>query len=141
MIVEPSPMNALDQTSREYWRGVLVAGGFTAIPRWAGNPAVGIAEREEMISDDLVATLSRLADEMSLSLGSVLLTAHAKVLAALSGEVRVVTGYVAVEGGQPLPCPLSTKPDSWRSMLVEAHRVEQELLAHKEFPVDDLRRQ
>src|SRR5262249_22665301 len=120
------PMNALDQTSREYWRGVLVAGGFTAIPRWAVDPGVGVAGHEEMICDDLVATLSRLADEMSLSLGSVLLTAHAKVLAALSGEMRVVTGYVAGEGGQPLPCRLSTKPDSWRSLLVDAHRVEKE---------------
>src|SRR5262245_54017041 len=132
-------MNALALTSREYWRGVLVAGGFTAIPRWAVNPAVGVAEHEVMIPDDLVATLSRLADEMSLSLGSALLTAHAKVLAALSGEKQVVTGYVAVEGGQPLPCRLTTKPDSWRSLLVDAHRAEKELLSHKEFPVDDLR--
>ena len=132
-------MNALDQTSREYWRGVLVAGGFTAIPRWAVNPAVGVAEHEEMISDDLAATLRRLADEMSISLGSVLLTAHAKVLAALSGEMGVLTGYVAVAGGQPLPCRLTTKPDSWRSLLVDAHRVEKELLSHKEFPVNDLR--
>src|SRR5262245_7015475 len=113
--VKPGPMNALDQKSREYWREVLLAGGFAAIPRWAVNPVVGVAEHEEMIPDDLVATLSRLADDMSLSLGSVLLTAHAKVLAALSGEMQVVTGYVAEEGGQPLPCPLSTKPNSWRS--------------------------
>src|ERR1019366_4704125 len=134
-------MNALDQTSREYWREVLVGGGFTAIPRWAVNPAMGVAEHEEMISDDLVATLHRLADEMSLSLGSVLLTAHAKVLAALSGEMGVLTGYVAIAGGQPLPCQLTTKPDSWRSLLVDAHRVEKGLLAHKEFPVDDLSRE
>jgi len=46
-------MNRLDQTSREYWRGVLVAGGFTAIPRWAVDPAAGVAEHEEMISDVL----------------------------------------------------------------------------------------
>src|SRR5436309_14093143 len=136
--VETDPMSAPDQTSREYWRGVLVAGGFTAIPRWAVNPAVGVAEHEEMISDDLVATLRRLADEMSLSLGSVLLTAHAKVLAALCGEMGVLTGYVAVAGGQPLPCRLTTKPDSWRSLLVDVHRVEKELLSHKEFPVEDL---
>ena len=44
--VETDPMSAPDQTSREYWRGVLVAGGFTAIPRWAANPAVGVAEHE-----------------------------------------------------------------------------------------------
>ena len=134
-------MNALDPSSRDYWRGVLVAGGFTAIPRWTVNPAVGVAEHEEMISDDLVARLRRLADEMSLSLGSVLLAAHAKVLAALSGEIGVLTGYVAVAGGPPLPCPLTTKPDSWRSLLVDAHRVEKGLLSHKEFPVDDLRRE
>ncbi len=131
----------MSQTSREYWREVLAAGGFTAIPRWAVNPAVGVAEHEEIISDDLAAGLRRLADEMSLSFESILLTAHGKVLAALSGETVVVTGYVAVEGGQPLPCRLSTKPDSWRSLLADAHRVEKELLAHKEFRVDDLRRE
>ena len=73
-------MNRLDQTSREYWRGVLVAGGFTAIPRWAVDPAAGVAEHEEMISDDLVAELRRMAGELTVSFGSVLLTAHAKVL-------------------------------------------------------------
>jgi non-ribosomal peptide synthetase-like protein len=128
-------------TSREYWRGVLAAGGFTAIPRWAVNPVVGLAEHNQPISDDLVATLRRLADEMSLSLGSVLLAAHAKVLGALTGEMGVLTGYVAVGNCQPLPCRLSTKPDSWRSLLVDAHRVEKELLAHKAFPVDDLGRE
>jgi non-ribosomal peptide synthetase-like protein len=139
--VRTDPMNALDLTSRDYWRKVLDAGGFTAIPRWAVNPVVGVAEHKETISDDLAATLRRLADEMSLSVGSVLLTAHAKVLAALSSEMGVLTGYVAVEGEQPLPCRLSTKPDSWRSLLVHAHRVEKELLSHKEFPVDDLGRE
>src|SRR5437868_7073232 len=102
--VRTGPMNALDLTSREYWRGVLVAGGLTAIPRWTVNPVVGVAEHKEILSDDLVATLRRVADETSLSLGSVLLSAHAKVLAALSGEMGVLTGFVAVEGGQPLPC-------------------------------------
>jgi non-ribosomal peptide synthetase-like protein len=137
-------MNNLDQinqTSREYWREVLVAGGVTTIPRWTVDPAAGVAELDVTISRDLVATLHRLVDELTVSLGSVLLTAHAKVLAALSGEQEVVTGYVAVEGGQPLPCRLSTEPDSWRSLLVDVHRVESELVSHKEFPVDDLRRE
>lgn len=134
-------MNTLDQSSREYWQRVLAAGGFTPIPRWAVDPAAGVAEHEEMISGDLIAALRRLAGELTVSLGSVLLTAHAKVLAALSGELSVVTGYVAVEGGQPLPCRLSTKPDSWRSLLVDTHRVETELASHREFPVDELRRE
>ncbi len=134
-------MSAPDLTSREYWRGVLVAGGFTAIPRWAVHPAAGVAEHVEVIPDDLAVTLRRLADEMSLSLGSVLLAAHAKVLAALSGEMGVVTGYVAVEGGRPLPCRLSTKADSWRSLVADAHQVETELLRHKAFSVDELWRE
>ena len=134
-------MNRLDQTSREYWRGVLAIDGFTAIPRWTLDPAPGIAEFEEIIPGNLVAKLRRLADELSASLGSVLLTAHVKVLAALSGEQGVVTGYVAVEGGQPLPCRLSVAPDSWRSVLMDVHRVETDVISHKDFPVADLRRE
>ena len=117
-------MNKRDQSSREYWEGVLVAGGFTPIPRWAVDPVAGVAEHEEMISGELVAALRQLADELTVSLDSVLLTAHAKVLAALSGEKSVVTGFVAVEGGQPLPCRLSVEPDSWRALLVDTRRVE-----------------
>ena len=37
-------------------------------------------------------------------------------------------------------CRLTTEPDSWRTLLLAAHRAESELLAHSDFPVDDLRR-
>jgi hypothetical protein len=73
---------------REFWRGVLVAGGFTAIPRWTCNPVTDVVEHEPTIPDDLAATLRRLADELAVPLRSVLLAAHAKVLAALSGGAR-----------------------------------------------------
>jgi amino acid adenylation domain-containing protein len=134
----------LEDTGREFWRGVLVAGGFSAIPRWTPNPVAGVAEHEATIPDDLAATLRRLADELAVPLRSVLLAAHAKVLAALSGERDVATGYVAVQGGQPgqtLPCRLTTQPDSWRTLLLATHRVESKLLSHQDFPVDDLRRE
>ena len=134
-------MGMLTEVSREFWRGVLVGGGFTAIPRWTLDPVAGVAEHEATIPGDLAAALRRLADELAVPLSSVLLTAHAKVLAALSGEPEVVTGYVAADGGRPLPCRLTTKPDSWRTVLLDTHRVESELLSHKDFPVDDLRRE
>jgi amino acid adenylation domain-containing protein len=129
------------EAGREFWRGVLVAGGLTAIPRWTLNPVTGVVEHEATIPDDLVAALRRVADELAVPLSSVLLAAHAKVLAALSDEREVATGYVAVEGGQPLPCRLTTEPSSWRTLLLDTHRVESELLSHKHFPVDDLRRE
>ena len=99
---------------------MLVAGGFTAIPRWTLDPVPGVAEHEATIPDDLAAALRRLADELAVPLSSVLLAAHAKVLAALSGEREVATGYVAGAGGRPLPCRLTTEPGSWRALLLDA---------------------
>src|SRR6266699_1787762 len=125
---------------REFWRGVLLAGGSTVLPRWTLNPVPGVHEHEATIPDELAAALRRLADELAVPLSSVLLTAHAKVLGALSGEREVCTGY-AVEGRSPLLCRMTTEPHSWRAMLLETDRAESELLSHKDFPVDDLRRE
>ena len=133
-------MKVQAEADREFWRSALVAGGFSAIPRWTRDPAAGTAEHEAKMPDDLMATLRRLADELSVTVSSVLLAAHAKVVATLSGEPEVATGYVGQQGGQPLLCRLTTEPDSWRALLLAAHRAESELLAHSDFPVDDLRR-
>jgi amino acid adenylation domain-containing protein len=126
---------------REFWRDLLLAGGFTPIPRWSLDPATGTAEHEAKIPDDLIATLRRLAAELEITASSVLLAAHAKVLSVLSGEREVATGYAGRKGGQPLLCRLTTEPGSWRSLLLASHQVESELLAHSDFPVDALRRE
>ncbi|MFF3244514.1 amino acid adenylation domain-containing protein [Streptomyces sp. NPDC002870] len=127
------------EAGRKFWRGVLVAGGRTAIPRWTLNPVTGAASHKATIPDDVVEGLCRLAKDLAVPLSSVLLAAHAKVLATLSGEHEVATGYVAVEDGRPLPCRLTTEPDSWRALLLNTHQAESELLSHKDFPVDDLK--
>src|SRR6266481_5348266 len=128
------------ERAREFWRGVLLAGGFTALPRWTLDPVPGVAEHEATIPDELMAALGRLANELAVPLSSVLLTAHAKVLGALSGEREVSTGY-AVEASSPLPCRMTIGPHSWREVLLETARAELELLSHRDFPVDDLRRE
>src|SRR5437879_7944741 len=128
------------ERSREFWRGVLLAGGFTAVPRWTLDPVAGVGEHEASIPDELVAALRRLANDLAVPLNSVLLTAHAKVLGALSGEGEVCTGYT-VKLGSPLPLRMTLGPRSWREVLLDAARTEAELLAHKDFPVDDLRRE
>jgi len=126
---------------REFWRGVLAGGGFTAIPRWTVDPVAGVAGHETAIPGDLVTALRALAAELAVPLSSVLLAAHAKVLAALSGEPEIVTGYVAAKGGRPLPCRLTAGSGSWRTVLAGTHRAESQLLAHRDFPVDELRRE
>ena len=133
-------MKVQAEASREFWRAALVAGGFTAIPRCTFDPATDTAGHEAKIPDDLIARLRQLADELAVTVSSVLLAAHAKVLAALSGEREVATGYVGRQGAEPLLCRLTTEPDSWRTLLLAAHRAESELLAHSDFPVDDLKR-
>ena len=133
-------MDVLAQADRQFWRAALLAGGFSEIPRWSLDPVSGSAVHDAKISDDLVATLRGRAEELAVPVSSVLLAAHAKVLAALSREREVGTGYVVAPGGQPLLCRVTTEPDSWRTLLLAAHRAESELLAHSDFPVDDLRR-
>jgi amino acid adenylation domain-containing protein len=136
----PDTVTSAD-AGRQFWRGVLAAGGFTSIPRWTLNPVAGVGEHKATIPGHLVAALRRLADELALPLTSVLLAAHAKVLVVLSGEREVVTGYAAVQGGPPLPCRLTTRPGSWRTVLLDTHRVEAEWLSYKDFPVGDLGRE
>ncbi len=127
------------EAGRDFWRGVLAAGGFTAMPRWAREPIVGIAVHDAVLPSDLVAASHRLADELDVPLSSVLLAAHAKVLSALSAERHVVTGYVAGTGA--LPCPLTTEAESWRELLLDTHRVEAQLLSHADFPLHELGRE
>src|SRR5438876_2041391 len=129
------------ERGREFWRRMLLAGALTALPRWARDPVAGVGECEARIPHDLVVRLRRLADELPVSFNSVLLTAHARVLAVLSGDHEVSTGYVARPGRSPLLCRMTTEPHSWRAMLLEAHRAESELLSHADFPVEDLRRE
>lgn len=124
---------------REYWCRVLVAGGVTTIPRWTLAPVTGVAEHKAAIPNNLVTALHELTARLSVPFSSALLAAHAKVLAALCGECEVTTGYVVTEGGKPLPCRLTTEPESWRNLLLDTCRVEAELLSHADFPVDNLR--
>src|SRR4051812_46552131 len=104
-------MDARADTDREFWSRVLTAGGFTAVPRWVPESASGVAEYEAAVPDDVAAAVRELARRSAVPVSAVLLAAHAKVLAALSGEQEIVTGYVAgMRSGPPLPCRLTVPP-------------------------------
>src|SRR3989449_2688885 len=121
-------------------RGRCEMGGFTAVPRWTLKPVPGVGEHELRIPDELMAASRRLANDLAAPLSAVLLTAHAKVLGALSGEREVWTGY-ATKGSPPLPCRLTIGPGSWREVLLETARAESDLLSHWDSPADNLRRE
>jgi amino acid adenylation domain-containing protein len=134
-----APATLSDKAGREFWRGVLLAGGFTAIPRWTKHPVPGVGAHEVRIPEDCMSSLRALSATMEVPLTSVLLTGHVRVLGALSGESEVCTGY-AREAGSPLPCRVTLGGRTWRELLLECVRAHSELLAHRDFPVDDLRR-
>src|ERR1700722_19819395 len=140
----PGPTTTSDP-DREFWRGVLLAGGSTATPRWTLSPVAGVGQHAGTIPAGLTAALRQLADETGVPLSSVLLAVHARVLAALSGERDVTTSYLARPGGpaagQALPCRLATGAGSWRELLVDTCRAESQLLAHQHLGVGELRRE
>ncbi|MET8563280.1 amino acid adenylation domain-containing protein [Streptomyces flaveolus] len=129
------------EADREFWSRVLTAGGPTAVPRWVQEPVPGASEQQTPVPDDVVTSVRALVRRSGLPLSALLLAAHAKVLAALSGEREIVTGYAAGVRGEPLPCRLTVPTGSWRALVSAAERAEAELLAHREFPVAKLRRE
>ncbi|MEU8791350.1 amino acid adenylation domain-containing protein [Streptomyces sp. NPDC048643] len=132
-------MNGSVRSGAEYWRDVLTAGGSTEVPRWTRSPVPGTTVVEAAVPGSLVAELNRLATSTGVTITSVMLAAHAKVLAALSGESAVTTGYLPAGRTAPLLCRLTTGTASWRSLLLHAHATEAELLLHQGFPVEALR--
>jgi amino acid adenylation domain-containing protein len=126
-------MVTTDDADRRYWRDAL-AGGGTAIPRWAPEPVAGVAEHVAPMPPDLAAAVRSLAESVGVPVSAVLLAAHARVLAALAGDQEIVTGYVTP--GRCLPCRLATGHPTWRALVADTARVEAELLAHQDFPVD-----
>ncbi|MCP3937647.1 MAG: amino acid adenylation domain-containing protein [Actinomycetia bacterium] len=126
--------------AEEFWRNILGAGGLNPVPRWGAGAEAGVAGSGLFLPDGLAERLHAATEALQLSATSILLAAHAKVLAALTGEQSVMTGYVPaadVETG-PLPCPLVVSGGSWRTVLENAGRAETMLLARRRFPVAGL---
>lgn len=130
-------MQPPNEPGRAYWHEVLLAGGATALPRWASAPVRGLAEHVTTVDDGVLRRLRALADELSIPVHTTVLAAHARVLGALTGEAEVVAGYLRPHGDRPLPLRLTTS-GSWRGLLRSTRDAEAALLAHADAPVDHL---
>ncbi|MFD3970437.1 amino acid adenylation domain-containing protein [Streptomyces cyaneofuscatus] len=95
----------------------------TTLPRWTRNPVPGTAEHRSTVPADVLAVLGTLGERTGMPPGTPLLAAHAKVLAALTGQDEVTTGYVSAPGAPPAPLLLTAGPGSWRTLLRDAHRA------------------
>ncbi|MES4903976.1 MULTISPECIES: amino acid adenylation domain-containing protein [unclassified Streptomyces] len=100
----------------------------SAIPRWRSEPRQAdtptTTEYECLVPADTGQGLGALAARLGVPVGSVLLAAHAKVLAALCGEQEVLTGYAAPgSGGRLRPCALPVAEGAWRQLVLAADRA------------------
>ncbi|MBV9922198.1 MAG: amino acid adenylation domain-containing protein, partial [Pseudonocardia sp.] len=117
----------------------MAAGGTTAVPRWVADPAPGIGVHVAPVPADVLAGVGAHPHGPDVAFDTLLLAAHATVLAALSGEPDVVTGYLAAD--RILPLRLSAEPAPWRKLLDGARDAERQLLAHADFPAEELLRE
>ncbi|MEE4543031.1 amino acid adenylation domain-containing protein [Streptomyces sp. V4-01] len=108
----------------------------TALPRWTSAPRPGNAEQVVAIPHDILARLEQVADATGVTLDALMVSAHAKVLAVLTGEREVVTGYAAAAGDRPPPCRVTVAPGSWRALLQAAQQAVSRVLTSPRSPAE-----
>ncbi|MEU6180798.1 non-ribosomal peptide synthetase [Streptomyces coeruleorubidus] len=99
-------------------------GGFTAVPRWAKEPVPGTGEHVRTLPGDVAAALRGRARELGVPLTAILLAAHAKVLALLSGDPEVRSACLLPGRAGPVPFELTVGPGTWRRLVLQARRAE-----------------
>jgi amino acid adenylation domain-containing protein len=139
-----------DPASRAYWHGVVEGTECLTLSRHSRRAAIARTRRtrERHLSKSVGEGLERLARAAGVPLKSVLLAAHGKALAALTGADDLVTGMQIhgrpeVEGGEDIrglflnvvPCRLRPAAGSWGALARHALAVEQGLLPHRHYPM------
>lgn len=89
----------------------------TRIPPWAAQPRAGQGTYEEILSADLMSRLRDVADRLDVPLHALFVAAHAKVLAALTGDQVVWSGYDSGDRSGCVSRRFDVFPGSWRDLI------------------------
>ncbi|MGH9570059.1 MAG: AMP-binding protein, partial [Candidatus Angelobacter sp.] len=145
--------NALVSTAaRDYWLhklgGETVGSLFRADETGEPGRAASVRTIQVTITRELSETLKRLSQENNVPLKTVLLAAHLRVLALITGQDEVITGLVAhgrpegPDGERILGLFLNTLPfqvnlhgRSWRDLVQTVFEAEKELLPQRHYPM------
>ncbi|MEU8780924.1 amino acid adenylation domain-containing protein [Streptomyces sp. NPDC048637] len=125
---------------RVFWQRVL-GGGYTPLPRWSRIPAAPSAVRRTAIPAGTADALHLLAERQGLSPDTLLLTAYVRVLAAVTGDSSVVTGYLPEEGQEKSPLPLwaALSEGSWAELVTAVAELAAGTRRHSLRALDELR--
>ncbi|GAA4839722.1 hypothetical protein GCM10023201_31930 [Actinomycetospora corticicola] len=109
-------------SARPDWRAV-VASGATPLPAWHPGPPgpERTGSRVAPVPADLGAIVRRVAHDHGVGVGSVVLAAHARVVAALTGEPDTLTALAVGPDHEPRPCRVDTGVASGSELIAAAH--------------------
>ena len=142
--------------TRAYWQDLLAGHSRTQLPRLpgvrGGLGTLGVEQRQ--LDPRLTAGVKTLAQHSGVPLKTVLLAAHLRVLALVSGQADVLTGLVSnsrpeeADGERvlglflnTLPMRLTLRPESWPALLQRVFQAEREGLPHRRYPAGRLQRE
>ena len=141
---------------RRYWQERLEGSEFLSVSRWKPTPITakrGVGFHEVEISDELSNALKRLALSAAVPVKTVLLAAHMRALAMLSGKTDVTTFLTSVgrpetrDGDRVLGLFLNSTPfrlklsgGKWSALLEEAFAVEREAVAFRRYPLAEIQK-
>ena len=145
------------QKCQRYWIDKLSDSTVTILPRWSATKQQQTVQQvgtyDVPISADVCQGLNQLARRLGVSLKSVLLAAHLRVLSLLNGQSDVVTGLISngrpeqTDGERVLGLFLNTLPyrlqllgGTWIDLVQATFQAEQELLPFRRYPLAELQR-
>ncbi|MFI5836560.1 amino acid adenylation domain-containing protein [Micromonospora sp. NPDC051300] len=148
-------LRALESAAdREYWRSVVAERQAFALPEgWGDAAAPATTVYAGCRIDDLVPALREVAASTGVSLKSVLLAAHVKVLSQLTVEERFHAGLVMharpeLPGAErvygthlnTVPLAVDRPVGSWRSLVRQVFERELQAWPHRHFPLPEIQR-
>ncbi len=141
--------------ARDFWTKKLENPTIHQVPRWPQELCKKGREQvrgPEIYFDAAVfGALKRLASSAGVPIRTVLMAAHVRVMAMLTGQTDIITGLVAngrpqtVDGERLLGLFLNTLPlrlqlegGSWKELVRQTFKAEQELLPYRRAPLSEI---
>lgn len=145
------------ERDREFWTDKLSDSSITKLPRLMASRKLAGPQQvravDVPIALEVSEKLSDLARSASVSLKSVVLAAHVRVLSLLSGQLDVVTGMIAhgrpeeADGDRVLGLFLNALPlrvrlsgGTWSELVRQVFEAEQEAFPFRRFPLAEMQR-
>ncbi|MGP4047150.1 amino acid adenylation domain-containing protein [Streptomyces sp. 2A115] len=140
--------------SKQFWQDVLAQGAAEPLPRWdaPATQGEGVLMHPVPLPEGLSDQLRELASALAVPVKNVLMAAHVKVIAALTGQDEVLTGYE--HSGRPeregadqaigmflntLPFRTRVAGGTWTDLVHRVRDAETGLLPHRRYPMAQMK--